>query len=531
MLRELLLLLAVAGWAQGRTLTQAGGDVSDRPGRGPPQLRGTLVTVTDAEAGEDDWALIDANGKILPLKKGVKPRDRGGRPIPSGSVVDLTCPSVDASGQCTYFQSPTDATVISPAPGPSPTAKTESVLIMILDYSACKKGAETTVTAVTQQFFNAPAGSVSYADRFEQCSYSSLKLAPPGNTAGSSRIVLLRPRPCPSTIQQNTCDFWAMASNADSNAQAAGINPSAYTRKLYLLPSSLMSNTPGVGCYNWAARATIGSNLQWYFTYSYGSNRWATVMQEYIHNYGCSSIEYEDYSTSMGRGDSCPNAAEISALKWARPAVSVSSPTGPVAGVSGFDLNQVSLPLGKALLFNMPATYMTGAGNYIRVTPNWLGAAYTLNLYMALRVGKNADAGMGASKYGLSYYSQKINIHTVDAAIDNDQMLNGGSMTGDRKISFVTALAPSTRSTVLATPYKLVVMAGTWTRTNADGSSASDILRLYVCRFAVSEAECPTLADVEPASWPPSPQPPSPPSPPPQPLPPSPSPPENPLAP
>lgn len=72
---------------------------------------------------------------------------------------------------------------------------------------------------------------------------------------------------------------------------------------------------------------------------------------------------------------------------------------------------------------------------------------------------------------------------------DNDQVLNGGSTTADRRISFVTALPPVTRSTALASPYKLVVVAGSWTRANADGSSASDILRLYVCRFADSETE------------------------------------------
>ncbi|KAG2450585.1 hypothetical protein HYH02_004425 [Chlamydomonas schloesseri] len=434
----LMLFLALAGWAANpavavRSLSQqataGAADDSDRPGRGPPQLRGTLVTVTEFV---DDWALIDDNGKAWPLKWGVKPKDKGGKPIPSGSIVGLTCPNVDATGQCTYFQDPTDATVISSTPTPNPTARTETILIMILDYSACRKPAETTVTAVTQQFFNAPTGSVSYADRFEQCSYSSLKLAPPGtnNPATNSRVVLLKPKPCPITVTQNTCDYWAMASNADSLAQAAGINHSAYTRKLYVLPSSLMSNTPGVGCYGWAAMATIGSNIQWYFSYSYGLNRWATVMQEYIHNYGLwhswqNGIEYEDYSTAMGRGDSCPNAAEISFMKWARPAVSVYSPTGPSAGVSGLELNQASLPVGRPLLFNMPATYMTGAGNYIRVAPNWLGSSYTTNLYI----------------------------------------------------------------TALASAYKLVVTVGSWTRANTDGSSASDILRLYVCRFDVSDAD------------------------------------------
>ncbi len=77
--------------------------------------------------------------------------------------------------------------------------------------------------------------------------------------------------------------------------------------------------------------------------------------------------------------------------------MSVYSPTGPSAGVSGLELNQASLPVGRPLLFNMPATYMTGAGSYIRVAPTGWGAAtpatYTCGSVAAAREIRRVTRG------------------------------------------------------------------------------------------------------------------------------------------
>lgn len=58
----------------------------------------------------------------------------------------------------------------------------------------------------------------------------------------------------------------------------------------------------------------------------------------------------------MGRGNSCPNAPELSYMKWAT----------PVTG--GSALNASLLPVGQAVTFNLPATYLTGTGNFLRVS-------------------------------------------------------------------------------------------------------------------------------------------------------------------
>lgn len=104
----------------------------------------------------------------------------------------------------------------------------------------------------------------------------------------------------------------------------------------------------------------------------------------------------------MGEGDACPNAAEISRMHWAV----------PVAG--GGDLNRTTLAPGIARTFILPATYLTGNGNYLRVLPNWLPTyndttVDSKNLYIAVRVAKGGDAGLQAS------YAGQINVHEVIA--------------------------------------------------------------------------------------------------------------------
>ncbi len=99
----------------------------------------------------------------------------------------------------------------------------------------------------------------------------------------------------------------------------------------------------------------------------------------------------------MGRGDTCPNAAEISRMGWASPATggaAISSAVLPPATSGGY------------LSYNLPATYLTGTGNYIRVRPDWLGSSYSTtltgrNLYLAVRVAKVGDAALGTSYAGL----------------------------------------------------------------------------------------------------------------------------------
>ncbi|EFJ42845.1 metalloproteinase, extracellular matrix glycoprotein VMP17, partial [Volvox carteri f. nagariensis] len=139
--------------------------------------------------------------------------------------------------------------------------------------------------------------------------------------------------------------------------------------------------------------------------------------------------EYEDYSTCMGRGDVCPNAPELAYLGWATPAA------------YGDRIDSEALPVG----FELPATYLSPDGNYLRVVPDWLPSysnkSEAKNLYIGVRVNKNGDAALS------SFYAGKVNIHQLNATLD-------------RTISFVSTITPLSRA-ILST-YNLVVYGGSW---------------------------------------------------------------------
>lgn len=100
----------------------------------------------------------------------------------------------------------------------------------------------------------------------------------------------------------------------------------------------------------------------------------------------------------MGRGDACPNVAELSRLGWS------------TAAAGGDAINSVVLPPGKMLSFNLPATYLTPKGNYLRIMPDWLTSYPNgTNLYIGVRVAKFGDASLSA------VYAGKLNIHEVNA--------------------------------------------------------------------------------------------------------------------
>lgn len=105
----------------------------------------------------------------------------------------------------------------------------------------------------------------------------------------------------------------------------------------------------------------------------------------------------------MGRGDACPNAAEISRMGWATPAV------------GGGQLNSSALPVGNPRTFTLPATYLTGSGSYLRLLPDWLpnygDSSSGRNLYIAVRVAKGGDAGLDGS------LASMVHVHEVVAVM------------------------------------------------------------------------------------------------------------------
>lgn len=116
--------------------------------------------------------------------------------------------------------------------------------------------------------------------------------------------------------------------------------------------------------------------------------------------------EYEDYSTAMGRGNACPNAPELARMSWA------------TAAPNGNAVNSMSLAIGVARSFILPATYLTGDGVYVRIQADWL-INYPIigkNLYLAVRVAKGSDTTINAN------YASRVNIHEVNATMVSSQL-------------------------------------------------------------------------------------------------------------
>lgn len=87
------------------------------------------------------------------------------------------------------------------------------------------------------------------------------------------------------------------------------------------------------------------------------------VMQMLLNNFGLVSawrdgISYNDNSTAMGYGDSCPSAPELRRLGWATALA---------------QLNSSSFAAQVYQAFVLPATYLGPTGVMIMIQPDWLG--------------------------------------------------------------------------------------------------------------------------------------------------------------
>ncbi|EFJ48380.1 metalloproteinase, extracellular matrix glycoprotein VMP25, partial [Volvox carteri f. nagariensis] len=356
----------------------------------------------------------------------------------------------------------------------------QRLLVMVLDYPACGYPANITEEEIRTLYLGPNGdGKGGLAEKYTQCSYGKFNL-----DITAFRAVRVTHQ-C-STPITTSCADWAMSTKADGATKAL-IGPAAFSsfsHYTYIVPPGLQPVCP------WSGLAYLPGRQTFLQTSANGVYRWATIMQEALHNYGLwhswqNGIEYGDYSTAMGRGNACPNAAEISRMGWATPAV------------GGDQLNSSALLPGTTKTFVLPATYLTGSNNYLRVIPDWLSmyndSKSALNLYMAVRVARRGDAGLGQS------YASKVNIHEVNATMDNG--LPNLYANSDRKIQFINAVSPMSQLTLDV--YNLVVYGGSWVDT--------DTLRVHLCRFKNSPFECPSLGDLEAQPPPPlSPRPPSP---------------------
>ncbi|GIL73954.1 hypothetical protein Vretimale_5108 [Volvox reticuliferus] len=499
----------------------------------PPDPNATNVTVmgelkfVDTHAGDPRFVLYDADGNVTPFAHGYQPPDVDNTtgPISTGDVIQLDC-TLGRTGYCGACPGGESATCICPAGdttqacvGASQATVSRIVpawqvvgfdpndpkqgtamninyklLVMILDYSACGYAPTLDVDTVTKLYMGPNRdGNGGIADKFRRCSYGKFNIS-----YFQAAVV----KPACSTPVTSGCSWWAISSGADAaaKAQLGQLFFSNFTYFTYVVPPGLQSVCP------WAGLALLPGKQTWLQSSDYGVLRWATVMQETIHNFGLwhswkNNWEYEDYSTAMGRGDACPNAAELSRLGWA---------TAAANGGGEISTGVLTTP-GKYVTWTLPATYITGDNNYLRVTPNWLptyaNTTFAKNLYIALRAPKGGDATMSST------YINRVHVHEVNATMDNG--FPTSFTFGDRRIQIINMIPPSTRQVVSG--YNLVVYTGALT--------SNDNIQVSLCRFDTSDSQCGALP---PPSPPPSPPPPpvkpSPPPPNPKPKPPSPKP-------
>ncbi|GLI60271.1 hypothetical protein VaNZ11_002361 [Volvox africanus] len=475
------------------------------------QIIGELINAV-SDRGANQWFLRDVNGTTITLTGAYKVPDMGvdGAPI-QGSVVQLACLFNATTGEC-LLDGSTSFNVMNPVKSPPVlTMVTLKLLVMIVDYPECGFPATITEDEVRSLYLGPNQdGEGGVAQKYEQCSNGQFVI-----DSEAFRAIRV-PHKC-STPITSSCSYWAvevLANAATKNIIGAG-NFSAFTHYTYVLPPGLRPLC------SWDGVALLPGRQTWLQTTPNGVYRWATVMQTALRNYGLwnawrSGVEFGDNSTCMGRGEVCPNAAEISRLGWA------------TAAVGGDQLDKDILLPGSAKTFILPATYLTGNYSYLRVVPDWLSTYDAIrgkNLYMAVRAAQNGDTAL------LSEFASKVNIHEVNATMDNSYP--SSYLYNDRRVQFINATG--NLSVLILNAYNLTVYGGSWVDV--------DTMRVHLCRFVNSPNECPPLSILEatnpanpvpspspvislPPSTPLSPSPPPPlPPPPPRPRPPSPRPP------
>ncbi|GIL54686.1 hypothetical protein Vafri_10420, partial [Volvox africanus] len=414
-------------------------------------------------------------------------------PLEASSIVSMTCVLPSAGARvCTSIS---DAHILgAPAPVPA-TNQNLKLLVMVISFNAsasCSAHPGPNHTLVKEAFLR-PGG---YADFFASCSYGKMTF---------NRIMLTVVPitiPCDQTIY-NTCNEDALALVARKRLPP-GVFDYMYTHFMYVLPRDM---SPICG---WVGIGELPGTQSWCTGDPTGVFSKGTVMQQIVGNFGIypsyrDGVPYDDSSTAMGSGDSCPSAPELWRLGWATPLA---------------QLNSTSFPQFIFQTFTLPATYVGADNAMIKIQPDWLGAAYVKNLYLALRIKADGDVAL------LDQYNKKLNIHEVKSAIDNDF-----NAAGDAVASLYSVLEPVTSVTLFN--YRLHILTQGLTK---NGTA----LIIKICRFVVGPTECreysppkPSLrATPPPGSTPPppslssspSPRPPLP-KPPPKPLPPKPMPP------
>ncbi|KXZ45357.1 hypothetical protein GPECTOR_55g263 [Gonium pectorale] len=374
--------------------------------------RGTLFRVNSHV--EEAWSVQDTGSRLL-YHLPAQPVDSSGKPIPAGSswcllsaANNLTCSSVQEL-TITAIKAPVKATNVR-------------IRLLVAAFrigSGCPSGGAS-ATDVT----NAYLGARGHAFLMESCSYGQMVY---DKTA--LKVVEVT-APCDRAF--SSCDDNRIADLGMQllERQLGADVVNSYTHFSFVLPNNN-------GC-NWAGLALVPGQFTWYPANADGIFNLGTVMQEALHNFGLyhgwrNGREYEDLSTSMGLGSSCPSAPELYRLGWATPADTLSGGSLPEGGVYRE--------------YRLPATHLTGRANMLRVLPDWLGSGYNKNMYFALRQRAGGDWQLQDE------FNNKVNVHVADSSVDN-----AFTSQDDPKFTIVDTIGAGEARDFTA--YRLAVRAG-----------------------------------------------------------------------
>ncbi|KAG2488327.1 hypothetical protein HYH03_013177 [Edaphochlamys debaryana] len=392
----------------------------------------------------EQWLLTrESDGALYELLSG-PPRDAStGLALPAGATVNLTCvTAINLDGVC--LNSTQAVLVRSPATVPSSQLRI-SLLVVIISIAPSPdcSGGGADPTRVQAAFWS-PGG---YAAQLANCSYGSVTLVRTG-----FRIVSVS-LPCSSELLN--CNAAAVANEATDAARAIIGGLGGFTHRMYVMPN--LATCP------WGGLATLRGRDSWMMPSVWGIFRRGTVMQELLHNLGLhhawrDGIEYADISTWMGFGEACPTAPELARLGWATP-------------LAAGTLDRSNLLEGMVIRgLRLNATYLGPNGTFIRIRPDWMGDARTINVYVSLRAWGRGDSLLPDTLVG------RLSVHEALSKVDD----NPGS-TDDPRINLLRTMDPGTRHVLPA--LRLAIQA----RELVDEGTG---MLVDICRFRVNASEC-----------------------------------------
>ncbi|GIM09093.1 hypothetical protein Vretimale_12969 [Volvox reticuliferus] len=435
-------------------------------------LQGKLIFTTSHPNGTWRVDAVDGNIYFLPAQP-VNPFS--GALVGPGRWVTLTC-FVDYRLLTTVICSRIIVRdVLSTSVGrPLSTGIQLRALVMVISLSSSTEcGMQTGAKAndVHDAFMSQPDG---FADFFNNCSYGKMVFDRDAFTVASVEVPCFTGLSYPSV---KTCNYgYTTVSNAAEKLLPPEIIVENYSHTLYVLPSVFS------GC-GWDGMASLPGTTSWFPPKQSAIFSKNIVMQEILHNFGLyhgwsQNVEYNDLTTAMGKGMSCPSAPELMRLEWASPLA---------------QLNSANLPVNIYSNFILPATYTGSDGVMIRIQPDWMWPNYTVNVYLSLRVKRAGDKDLKLD------FDRKLNIHELNKDIDN-----GFTSLGDPRVTYRRTAGPNE---YVLFNYNLHFRTGNL----VEGGSAIEV---KVCHFTENPRYCRDLNQpLFPPRAPPSPPfPPAPPS-------------------